>query len=209
MPRSVFSPQQVAVLRLRRQGHPGRHLGWDRGNNGSTLRYQAADIRARITRDMAAQLSAANVLTQEDLRAQQRILEDIFMHASAHSRTCESMSERVRQFLRPRAADSDRVTLDPPQIVELSDGIGRLEMAVRDLCAKIAPAAVERARLLANVYPDPDQQLIFDLEGERLDNFLRPLFAEAGIASDLLCDAELNALQRSKDDQAALQGTRR
>lgn len=157
---------------------------------------------------MAAQLPAAKSQV-EDLRAQQRILEDIFMHAAAHSRTCDSSSERAQRFLRQRDPElPDRIALDPRQVVEFSEGIGYLEMAIRDLCAKIAPAAVERARLLANINPDPDQQAIFDLEGERLDNFLRPIFAEAGIASDHLTEAELRAIHRWSDDSSDGRGRR-
>ena len=151
---------------------------------------------------MAAQLSQGN-LPSEDLRAQQRILEDIFMHAAAHSRRCDSISERVQRLLRRRDADlADRISLDAEQAVELSDAVGYLEMAVRDLCAKIAPAAVDRARMLANINPDPDQQVIFDLEGERLDNFLRPIFAEAGLAPDHLTEAELKATRRWSEGTA-------
>ena len=145
---------------------------------------------------MAAQLSQGNA-PSEDLPAQQRILEDIFMHAAAHSRRCDAISERVQSLLRRRDADlTDRTSLDAEQVVELSEGIGYLQMAVRDLCAKIAPAAVDRARMLANINPDPDQQVIFDLEVERLDNFLRPIFAEAGLLSDYLTEAELKATRR-------------
>jgi hypothetical protein len=141
--------------------------------------------------------SARSSTPPSDLKAQQRLVEDIFMHATAHSRTCDSISERVQRVLRGRDPESpEGITLDSEQVVELSETLGFLEMAVRDLCAQLAPAAVERAKMLANIDPDPDQQTIFDLEGDRLDAFLRPIFNEAGIAGDLISDAELTAIHR-------------
>ena len=134
------------------------------------------------------------VSPQEDLPTQQRILRDVFMHASAHSRTCNEISERVLRILRARDPEvPDRVTLDPQQALTLTEAIDFLQMARRDLWAKIAPAAVERVRVLANVNPDPRQEVIFDLEGRRLDAFLAPIFSEAGIAADLIGEAELKA----------------
>ena len=133
----------------------------------------------------------------DDLRTVQRLVEDIFMHAAAHSRTCDSISERLQGMLRRRDPGTPQsVILDSDQVVELSETLGLLEMVLRDLCAKVAPAAVERALMLANLDPDPDQRTIFDLEGRRLDAFLLPIFTEAGIAADLISDAELMAIHR-------------
>jgi hypothetical protein len=125
-----------------------------------------------------------------DLPTQQRILEDIFMHAVARSRTCRSIRDRIEKLLRGLHNPESAQGITPNSVLELSETLGFLEMTVRDLCAQLAPAAVERARMLANIDPDPDQQKIFDLEGERLDNFLCPIFADAGIASDLMGGAE-------------------
>ena len=155
------------------------------GRELSTTRHQTPEI---VTDPGQAWQSTA-IAPRADLRAQQRILEDIFMHAAAHSRTSDSISDGVQRALR-------RNDLDENQLVELSETMGFLEMALRDLCAKLAPAAVERAKLLANIDPDPDQHTIFDLEGQRLDTFLRPIFTEAGIADDLMRDAELKTTHR-------------
>ncbi|CAN5152751.1 hypothetical protein BH18CHL2_BH18CHL2_02730 [soil metagenome] len=92
-------------------------------------------------------------------------------------------------MLRSGGPESLRITPDRDEVVELSETLGFLEMAVRDLCAALAPAAVERARMLANINPDPDQQTLAGLEGQRLDTFLRPIFTEAGIAGELITDA--------------------
>jgi hypothetical protein len=101
------------------------------------------------------------------------VLTDIFELAEAHSYECREKKRAVREAI---ASD--------PQPWNTTDLIGEHTYAVAHLHAAIAQAALARVPILAPL--DASDGAIADLKGTKLEEFLRPIFDEAGIGDSFV-----------------------
>lgn len=119
-----------------------------------------------------------------------KYLQDIFLKIRERDREVSDLGEQIDTTL--SWDENDVRMFTRREVVRLSDLIVHHENVVGDLLALVAPAAVRRAEEAALVAPEY-QQGIFDLTGVAADLFIRPIFAEAGIADRYITSAELTS----------------
>ena len=120
---------------------------------------------------IAAPIPAASRAELHETMARAQ-LREIFRLAAVHDRHAVAADRRIEELLARGIAAG------------LEDARAEHEFVVADLCALLAPAALERARELAAIEPTAGH-LIEDLDDRQAVAFLQPLFAAAGMQGRL------------------------
>lgn len=113
-----------------------------------------------------------------------RYLADIFMQVGGTDRELVRMSDRIGQLLERRSRP-----LTAPEARELGDLFEGHRSETQALMARVTPAALQRAQELARVTPSYTRAII-DLAGEEIDEYVRPIFEESGVAHRFITIAE-------------------
>jgi hypothetical protein len=107
-----------------------------------------------------------------------RYLEDIFMHVHGSDRELHRIRERIEKLWWKQRHDD----LTFKQADEYEDLLADERREMSYLLAAVAPAAVHRADELARSTAHIYTQTILDVSGKKIDDLIRPIFEEAGIA---------------------------
>jgi len=134
---------------------------------------------------MTATLSMTSVPT----RADRILLEDLFMHATDRSRRVSRAIQAASELFEKDDARPEALTLTRRDLVHLSDAVGSIKSVTSDVCAALAVALVRRTEILRQLHLADERTVAgftADLTQEQVDELVRPIFEDSGIAADFV-----------------------
>ncbi len=137
---------------------------------------------------------------QAKTSSQAKLLDEIFSLAIAHDTKCQRAEDDFYRYVgyRGNARRGTATTIDSGNFEDLE---GPYRSAIVELCATIAAAALRRVSAFAGLEDElVDRLVVTELTGDKLEEFLRPIFEESGVGERFEVRRSYEVFKREDDD---------